>query len=660
MVIRSARVAGPALLLLAAFSALFISLAWGGGADAPLAADPGAVVRYGLPVSKLLVNLGAAGTLGALVLVVFALASDKPEYSRAMDVAAAASAVWAVAAAATGFFIFLSVFSQPVSLDPRFGELLSSFMTGTELGRAWLSTTLMAATLTVLCFAVRSQTALVFVTIFAVASLVPMSSQGHAGGTADHDAAVTSVWVHVVFAAVWLGGLLTVALSRDALERGRAEVVIRRYSSLALICFVIVAVSGYLSAAIRMGSLDQLSSQYGVLVLVKVGALLALGAFGAIHRRWVISRLARPNAARGWFWWFAAAELAFMGIASGTAAALARTATPRAQIPADELPSPTPAELLTGSPLPPPPTFERFFTLWQFDLVWMLAAAFGIVFYLAGVIRLHRRGDRWPLHRTVLWVAGMLLLFYVTNGGVNLYQEYLFSAHMLAHMALGMMVPVLLVPGAPVTLALRAVEKRTDGSRGAREWIMLAVHSKYFAILANPLVASILFVSSLWIFYYSPIFSWATTEHLGHQWMIVHFLATGYLFVQALIGVDPVPSRPSYPLRLVILLGVMALHAFFGLAIMSGTGLLLPDWYGAMGWDLGISALEDQQRGGAVAWGVGELPTIILAITVAILWSRSDTRESRRFDRKADRDGDAELTAYNEMLAQQAKLPERR
>jgi putative copper resistance protein D len=82
---------------------------------------------------------------------------------------------------------------------------------------------------------------------------------------------------------------------------------------------------------------------------------------------------------------------------------------------------------------------------------------------------------------------------------------------------------------------------------------------------------------------------------------------------------------------------------------MSGTGLLLADWYGAMGW--GTDALADQQLGGGIAWSVGEIPTVALAITVAVQWSRSDEKESKRQDRHADRTGDAELEAYNARLA---------
>lgn len=652
---RLVRIAGPALLLLTALGALLVSLAYGGGADAPLLVDPGVVVRYGLPIAKLFVNIGGAGAVGALVLACFALDSAKPEWNRALDVAAGSAAVWTVASAATGFYTFLTVLQQPIRFDDAFGNVLASFLTGTELGQAWLATTLVAAGVTVLCFAVRNPTVLVFVTVFSVVGLLPMTLQGHRGGTAQHDSATSALFLHVLFAGVWLGGLLTIALLKPLLDKGRLGAVLSRYSTLALVCFVVVAASGYLSAEIRVESLGNLLTPYGILVLVKTAALLTLGLFGAMQRRYFIARMQRPGASGGIFWWIVAAELGFMGIAAGVAAALAKTATPVPEVAASDLADPSPAELLTGAPLPPPVTFERLFTLWNFDLVWILVCAFGIFFYLAGVWRLRQRGDAWPVHRTVFWIAGMLLLFYITNGGVNVYERYLFSQHMLAHMVLGMAVPVLLVPGAPITLALRAIAKRTDGSRGPREWIMLAVHSRPFTILANPLVAAVIFAGSLWVFYYTPVFSWATTNHLGHEWMIVHFLLSGYLFVQALIGIDPSPQRPPYPVRLLILLGTMAFHAFFGLALMSGTGLLLADWYGAMGWDTGITALQDQQAGGGIAWSIGEIPTVSLAIAVAIMWARSDERESKRYDRKADRDGEAELEAYNAMLAERAR-----
>jgi len=217
-------------------------------------------------------------------------------------------------------------------------------------------------------------------------------------------------------------------------------------------------------------------------------------------------------------------------------------------------------------------------------------------------------------------------------------------------MALTMAVPVLLVPGAPVTLLMRAVEKRSDGSMGVREWVLWAVHTPYAKVIAHPIFASVIFAASLVIFYFTPIFEWATREHVGHEWMVTHFLITGYLFVQSLIGVDPGPTQIPHAARIVVLIMVMAFHAFFGLAVMGGSGLLLPDWYGAMGRTWGLPPLEDQQSGGAIAWGIGELPTIALAIIVSYQWFKSDRRESKRLDRASDRTGNKDLDDYNQYL----------
>ncbi len=654
MVPRLVRIAGPAMLLVVGLISLLVGLRIGGGADAALLADPGAIVRFGIPIAQLLFNIGAAGTIGALVLVSFAMDSDKPEFNASLDFAAGAAAFWTVSAAATGFLTFMDLYLQPVTFDENFSQLFGSYLTSIPIGQAALVSTLIPAVVTVLCFAVRNRTALLFVTAFAVVGLVPMALEGHAAGSSGHDQAVSSFGLHVVFAAIWLGGLLTIVFTRRTLQGGRIGPVLSRYSSIALMCFVVVAASGIVNAQLRVGTFDNLATPYGILVIVKVLALGALGVFGAVQRRFLITRMQeKKNGGRGYFWWLVVAELAFMGIASGVAAALARTRTPIPQVPIAN----TPATILTGDALPPELTPIRFITEWKFDILWIVIIGLVAFFYLAGVWRLNRRGDRWPVLRTISFLVGLVGLFYITNGGVNEYHKYLFSVHMLAHMTLGMAIPVLLVPGAPVTLALRAIRKRTDGSRGAREWILLAVHSRISGVLARPVVAAVLFVGSLWVFYYSPLFRFAVEDHIGHTLMIVHFLITGYLFVQTLIGVDPMPYRAPYPIRLIVLLATMAFHAFFGVSLMTGTGLLAADWYGAMGRPWGPSAIVDQQIGGGIAWSIGEIPTLVLALAVVVMWARSDSGLAKRLDRKADRDGDADLTEYNEMLSKLQKQP---
>jgi cytochrome c oxidase assembly factor CtaG/putative copper export protein len=648
---RLVRIAGPALLLIVAFAAMLWAIAFGGAAAPQQVFDPGAVVRYGLIISTLFTQLGMSLTLGSLVLACIAL-NQGPEFGKALDIASGAAAFWAISSAVTGFFTFMSLSDKPIAFDQDFGNILGQFLVGggnQTIGPSWLATTLIAAVVTVLCFAVRNRTALVLVTIFAGVGFVPMALQGHSADAAGHDAATSSLGLHVVFAGIWLGGLLTLVLLRKTLQaEGRVGIVLSRYSTLALISFIVVACSGYVNAALRVGTLPQLLTTYGILVLVKVIALSALGLFGLAQRSLLVRKMQdAKNGGSKFFWWMVAAELGFMGLAFGVAAALAKTATPVSQAAVTN----TPAAYLTGEQLPPELTFARYFTEWRFDLIWVLIVAFLAFFYVAGVVRLHRRGDRWPIHRTVFWLLGLALLFYVTNGPVNEYERYLFSVHMLGHMLLGMLVPLLLVPAAPITLALRTIDKRTDGSRGMREWIMIVVHSPVSRVLTNPIVTAIIFAGSLLAFYYTPLFSWATTDHIGHEWMIVHFLIAGYLFVQSLIGVDPVPYRASYPIRLITLFATMGFHAFFGVTLTTSTGLLLANWYGAMGRVWGQTPLGDQQTGGGIALSVAEIPTVILAIIVAIMWARSDERDAKRLDRKADRDGDADLEAYNRMLA---------
>ncbi len=654
---RLAWIAGPAALLATALVAVLVALEFGGGAiPGPFGGD--AVVLVALPLAKLVVNLGIATTLGSLLLALFALDSAQPEYHRALDVAAAGAGVWAVSGVASAYLTFSSVYQLRLSFDQGYGPQLATFLTQQPGGRAWLVFVLVGALLTVVCFAVRNRTLLAFALVGAGLALVPLSSDlGHASSSASHDQALTAIWLHMVFAAIWVGGLVTLIALRPVLTPGRLAAILPRYSTLALVSFVIVAVSGYVSAAIRVGDLPALLTPYGILVIVKVAALGVLGLYGALQRRWLVGKVTGGGAPR-WFWLLVASELAVMGVASGVAAALARTAKPvvEGEVQAE---TQTPAELLTEKPLPPELTPERWLTSWNLDLLWVLVAGFGILFYLAGVRRLRRRGDRWPVHRTILWVLGMLTLVWITNGALNVYEAYLFSAHMMAHMLLSMTVPVLLVLSAPITLGMRAIRKRDDGSRGPREWLLLIVHSRYAAVLTHPLVSGILFAASLWVFYYTPIFRWATEDHVGHTWMVIHFLLTGYLFAQTLVGIDPVAGQPPYPLRLVLLLATMAMHAFFGLSLMTGTSLLLADWYGAMGRDWGPDPLTDQNNAGGIAWSVGEIPTVALAILVAFLWSRSDAREAKRSDRKAARDGDAELEEYNAMLARRQSVAAR-
>jgi putative copper resistance protein D len=625
------------------------------GAATPLElGDPGDAVRWGLPVFKGLSNLFMATTIGALVLAAWALADGTASLKRAIDLAAFASAGWFFSGAMTVVLTFVSVTNLPIDTSDKFSAALWQFIFDVELGQYLSLSVLIAALVTIGALASSSLRSVLFVAALAIAGIVPLALTGHAAGSAGHAMAVNSIGMHLLAITIWVGGLVAILYLKGK-DNAANVVLVSRYSTLALIAFGVTAVSGVSSAVVRLPSWDLLFSNYGTLVIAKVVALLVLGVFGYVYRVRVIERMRKSGSAV--FVRLVIAELFVMGVSSGLGTALSKTAPPEVGGGFEQY---TPAQILTGEKLPGELLATGWFTVWKIDILWASICLGLAVAYIYGVWRLHKRGDKWAWGRTASWLAGVALLFYITNGAMNAYEQYLFSVHMIAHMMLTMAVPVLLVPGAPVTLIARAAEKRTDESRGLREWVLWAVHTPWARFVSHPIVAAVLFASSLVIFYFTPIFAWSTHEHIGHQWMIVHFLITGYLFVQALVGVDPGPKPMPHAVRLMLLILTLTFHAFFGLALMQGETLLLADWYGAMGRTWGVTPIEDQQIGGAIAWGIGELPSAVLTIIVSRQWFNADAREQRRADRASDRGGNQDIEEYNAMLARLAARKEER
>jgi putative copper resistance protein D len=676
-----------ALVAAAAYSAAFAE---------PGFADPGAVVRYGVGVSTLLTEAFIAVTAGALVLAVFvvpgggrAKAIRPPRKSRielseaggtprtpervtarrkvapasatfrnTMLIAGCGAAGWTLAMLARLLFVGANMVGIPLS-DPQFGEQWFVFVSRIPAGQVLLTILLIAAVVTTLCFLVTRPIGAMWTLALTASAFAFLASMGHASGGANHVQAVSGMFMHLAAAAVWIGALATIALLylMPTTPASHLATITARYSAIAGWAFVLVAVSGFVSAVIRVGGFDGLNTQYGGLILAKTGLFVVLGIFGWLHRRHVVAQLGlSPKGARGMlpaaFWRLAGAEILLMGAVSGVAVALGGTAPPES----DELPpDASPAYLLTGSELPPEPTFTRWFTEWNFDVLFGFLCIAGLVVYWRWVLRLRARGDSWSWLRTASWTLGMIIMFWVTSGGPAVYGAVLFSAHMLMHMLLAMVIPILLTLAAPVTLVMRAVPARKDDSRGGREWLLGIIHSRYGQFFSHPVVAAVNFAGSMILFYYTPAFEFAMETHLGHMAMIVHFTLAGYFFANALIGIDPGPNRPGYAQRLVLLLSTMVFHAFFGVTMMASETLLAADWFGLMGRPWGESAIADQQRGGAIAWGIGEIPTLSLAIIVAVSWATSDERAARRRDRQVEQYGDAELEEYNRQLAQLAQ-----
>jgi cytochrome c oxidase assembly factor CtaG/putative copper export protein len=619
--------------------------------------DPGPATTLGLPFVRAAGEVAAVLAVGSFLFAAFMvppLASgvlDAGGY-RAVRLGTVASGVWAVCAALLVPLTISDVSGQPLvdHLNPvRLWSLADLINTAS----AWRWTAILAAVVSLASLSVLRWSLTPLLLAGSLLTLIPLALTGHSSAGGSHDLATNSLLIHLVAASLWAGGLL--ALLAHALRHGdHTGLATRRFSLLALWCWVAMALSGSVNALVRVLPSDLLTTGYGRLVVAKFVALCVLGVLGWRQRRSTVLALqvdSDPARARRLLIRLALVEAAVFGLTFGIAVGLGRTAPPP---PPTRLPSLAEAEI--GYDFDGPPTPARILFDWRFDLIFGTAAIVLAALYVAAVVRLRRRGDRWPPGRIVAWLLGCLVLLFVTSSGVGRYMPAMFSMHMVAHMGLSMLAPILLVLGGPVSLALRALPAAGRGEPpGMREWLLAALHSRVSRFLTNPVVATTLFVAGFYGLYLSSLFDTTVSSHAGHMAMNVHFLVSGYLFYWFVIGVDPTP-RPIPPLaKVAVVFASLPLHAFFGVVLMGWRKVLGADYYRSLGLTWHTDLLGDQHLGGGIAWAAGEVPLVIVMLALLVQWARSDRRTARRLDRAADRDDGAELAAYNAMLAELAR-----
>ncbi|MGH3764700.1 MAG: cytochrome c oxidase assembly protein [Pseudonocardiaceae bacterium] len=386
--------------------------------------------------------------------------------------------------------------------------------------------------------------------VLSVVALMPVALTGHSSAGGAHDVATNSLLYHLVAAALWVGGL--VALLTHLSRRGdHGGLACARYSRLALICWIVMAASGVINALVRVTP-DKLLTTYGLLVLGKVAALLVLGVIGWQHRRGAVAAVAERDDRRAVLR-LGSVELLVMFATIGLAVALSRTTAP-----GGIAAQPSCTEVFLGYNLNGPPTPARLLLHWRPDLVFGGAALVLAGVYLAGVRRLWRRGDGWPVGRTVAWLGGCAIILLATSSGLGRYSMAMFSVHIAAHMLLSMVAPILLVLGAPVTLALRALPVAGAGNPpGAREWLLTFLHSWVMRIAMHPLLVLSIYVGSFYVMYLAGLYDAAAPSHGAHLVMNANFLLVGYMYYWLIVGVDPAPRRLPYPGKLGLLLAAM-------------------------------------------------------------------------------------------------------
>jgi cytochrome c oxidase assembly factor CtaG len=281
---------------------------------------------------------------------------------------------------------------------------------------------------------------------------------------------------------------------------------------------------------------------------------------------------------------------------------------------------------------PPPLTAARLLTEWTGDWWLALSLAIAAALYVLGVVRLRRRGDRWPAGRSVAFLVGGLgSALFATMSGIGAYDTVLFSVHVVQHMILTMVTPLFLALGAPVTLALRTLPGRL---RAALLWLL---HSRLVRVLTFAPLALALFIVTPFVLYYSPLYEVTLRSGFWHGLLHLHFLIIGSLLMWPLVGTDPVPGRLAYPLRMLVMFLMLPFHAILGISLMSANRLIAENWYLAFERSWPPSPLHDQYIAGGIMWGSGDITAVLMLVALFVQWFAHSQREARREDRRLDR-----------------------
>jgi cytochrome c oxidase assembly factor CtaG/putative copper export protein len=601
-----------------------------------------------LEISKFLSLAAGITTIGLLLAIAFFLNDVEGklgERAKALrNITAIAALTWAIATGISIVATLANILGTDLSgaLDPT---SMRSFISQITLGKymfAQLCLALLVAATVARIKGVAGANALL---LLSLAAIIAPVFESHSASSGSHALAIGSLVVHVVAISLWVGGLVAITFLK-AQDRAMA---LPRFSALALWAAIAVSASGTANAWARLNFQSAWSSDYARLVLLKILLTSVLIFFGYLNRRQLKGSLKLDGKQLGRL---ISVEVLIMAITTFVGSKLS-TMQPPLRAESSVL---DPGLAVAGIATPPPPNLWRLVSLYDPDALMIGVLVTAVALYIRGVIILTRRGDKWPVGRTVAFALGISAIDYATSGGLGVYAKFSFEYHMIAHMLLGMVAPIGIVLGAPITLALRTLPQgRTNQERGVRGTLIALLHSKPAAVFTNPVSALALFDGSLFVLYMTPLFGNLMQSHLGHLVMSVHFLLAGILFFHVIIGIDPNPRKVPHIVRIVILFAAMSIHAFFAVALISTSTLLDQGYFASLQTPWNLDLLADQHAGGSVAWAMGEIPILLALVATFIQWMRDDSRETKRIDRNEARlaamGEPDELAQYNAYLS---------
>jgi len=629
---------GIFLLAISSFSAVLI---YGGAAWAPLpegVPDSGQATSWTLQLAVLVHVILGLRVFGLLVTWTFIAPTSNETISRegraAVLHASSIAALWSLSAVVAGLATMANILGVPFKDVFRQG-FIATYLMSLPPSRSYLITALLALIIAIAGIFLVSLNSVSLLAGLAGAGIMAPLLNSHAASLGGHSLALTSSVAHGLAMSAWVGCLWAVS----SFVKAKDLKVVARFSALAATSVAVLAISGFAAAFARLDSFSDLwLSRYGQLVVLK-SIFFAILMILAIQIR---ARLTSTGSLKK----FLSLEVSIMAIAIGVGVALHSTPMSRVSTPLNSA-----GEEILGFVYPSPPTLSAIIFGWNPEWFMLTISLVAAALYTLGLIRIRRNQIPWSPLRTISFMVGIGLVIWTTNAGISMYSKVSFEYHMIQHMTLSMIAPMFIVLGTPITLALRALPaQKTSDHRSIREWILALLHSGYSNLITHPLMVLAIFTFGLYGLYFTPLFATLMASHTGHIFMELHFLISGLLFSYVVIGADPSPRNVPYWARLMIVLVGLSLHAFFAIAIMQSSEPIGVDWYIQVQPPWIPDLLADTTAGGSIAWALGEIPTFLLLVIVAVMWSRSDTRLAKQIDRAADRDGDADLKAYNAQL----------
>ncbi|MET7575167.1 cytochrome c oxidase assembly protein [Streptomyces sp. NPDC005492] len=281
---------------------------------------------------------------------------------------------------------------------------------------------------------------------------------------------------------------------------------------------------------------------------------------------------------------------------------------------------------------PPQLTMGRLFSSWQADVPALLLVVLLGGLYGWGVLRLRRRGEAWPLARTVAFALfGLGTLVVATMSALAVYDRVLFWPAAVQNVLLDLIAPLGLALGDSLRLALRALPERA-AARAQR-----TLTGRLVRLFTFPLVSTALVLTTELTIYFTPYFETALAHTWLHQLMYLQLLLAGSLFVlPVLTREEALPAWCTHPVRAALVFVDGIIDAVPGIVVMTHGTLIAGAWYlhHAPSWAPDVQ--HDQQLGGGAMVGIAELVALPFLLAILVQWARTERAETAALDRRLD------------------------